>query len=799
MRLRIRALLAAALTVASVLPACAQRREGVFVPNGGSGIPWSINGHHTLVWNGEPYLPVGLRIDGDPAAVTAARDAGIKDVIVELPANGTGWAETIKALEDAKMRYVIRIGSLAPTARGIAVEPQAYRVAGISKPRRVTIDLPGATSAFAVVASRRDGSVSASGPATVKGGSISYDAKPGGEIEHVLLLYPELTSLEQPDFWERLDAHRDSLLATLRRNPPGPGFRGLVNPMGRTLSLPGRDLRFVPTSATFRMELREHLEKRHRSVVTAMKGWGMGPNSFTTFDELARLVPLWQGSRGVGLLLDPTTGRTYTAEQRQNTIWQDMSEVVAAAGSRRFARFVAAIRSVVDVPVVQEWSGWAAAYEASAPAVDGVGMRATGTTPSAIAESGSRAASTVMRWSTPGWLPATDVDPGGATDFATQLPAVVDDLTSLGARGVFIRTDSPELAKAIAAEGIRRAADTSPATTSPRPIFFPENATNPAVVQRLPGNGWWLPAPSDGNRIELGSMFFAYRMRQRDVGNALAIWTRVPGRYRLRMVNTKGVGFQALNGSDPKPKSFKGGIEVDLTEIPLLVVGSEEIPIPEIAYMEAMQRFDVLVKAAEAERREVAEERIVFRDAVQGFDRNPGGNFGLMSQTLVRLGNKIGTSTWLEAERTPTTNFSEPANFGGCSGNQALVLRTPIPGDAEGYFAEYKFPVRTGDEQTVWIAARIPREKRGEVQIRLAGQTMVVTGEPTGLYGDGFGWYKLGTTRLAAGNETLRVQVAGLGGADLAIDVIVMTPRAFQPSGVTMPDPIEFPPLAIKK
>lgn len=770
------------------------------MPQGGSGVPWSINEHHTLVWNGEPYLPVGIRIDGDPGAVAAAKEAGIKDVLVDLPANGAGWDETIKALEEAKIRYVIRIGSLAPTARGYAIEPQAYRIAGIRKPRDVTVDLPGATSAFAVLAqaNRRDSQIAASGPAKVEGGRIHYLAKPGGEIDHVLLLYPEMSSLEQPDFWERLDAHRDTLLSTLRRHTPGPGFRGLVNPMGRTFSLSGRELQFVPTSATFRMELREHLEKKHISVVTTMKAWGMGPNTFTTFDELARLVPLWQGTRGVGMLLDPTTGRTYTASIGESSIWQDINAVVATAGARRFSRFVAAIRGVTDVPVVQEWAGWASAYESPTPAVDGVGMRATGTTPSAISDTGSRAASTVMRWSTAGWLPATEVDLGSDAGAAGHLPGVLDDLTSLGARGIFLRSESPELTKGIVAEATRRASDASWASTSPRPIFFPENATNPAVVQRLPGNSWWLPAPSDGNRIDLGSMFYAYRMRQRDVGNALAIWTKVPGRYRLRMVSTKGIGFQTLDGSDPKPKTFKGGIEVDLSEIPLLVVGTEEIPIPELAYQETVQRFAFLMTSAEAERRDAIEERIMFRDCVQGFERNPGGNFAQMRQLYYRVGSKIGNSTWIEGERTTTTNFSEPAILGGCSGNQALVLRTPIPGGETGYFAEYKFPARTNTEQTIWVAARVPREKRGEVSVMIAGQTMPLQGEPISVYGDGFGWYKVGKTRLAAGTETLRIQVVGLEGGEVAIDAILVTPREFQPSGVTMPDPLDFPPLQKK-
>jgi hypothetical protein len=391
---------------------------------------------------------------------------------------------------------------------------------------------------------------------------------------------------------------------------------------------------------------------------------------------------------------------------------------------------------------------------------------------------------------TPGWLPATDVEPGSTVGAAGQIPGVVEDLLSMGARAIFVRSDVPEVQAAVKAEAQQRTDTATLAESSPRPIFFPENAANPAAVQRLPGNAWWLPAPSDGNRIDLGPDFFCYRMRQQDVGDALAIWARTPGRYKLRMLDNKEAAFATLDGSDANPRKVKGGVEVNLTEFPILMTGSTEVAVPEAAYESTLKSFDALLQAAEAERRDTAEERVPFKEAVAGFDRNPGGNFALMRVLLNRLGSRVGTTTWIEAERTSDTNFGEAATFGGCSAGAALTLRTPMSAGEDGYFADYRVAARTTGEQTIWIAAKMGTN-REPLTVQIGGQTSIVRGEPIGLYGDGFGWYRVAKTRLAPGTVTLRVSIPGTDGADVAVDAIVLTPTDWQPTGVvSRPNPI---------
>lgn len=787
-----------------LLAACAchaQRRDGTYKPASAAPVPWSINEHQTLIWGGKPYLPFGVRIDGTADAVTKAKAAGINDVIVDLPANGAGWDPVIEALNKANMRFLIRIASLAPMAHGFAVEPQGYRVTGITEQQEVKLQIPGATSAYVVLATRNDATVITKERVPIVDGQFDYTAKPGPALEHVLLVYPEMAGIEQTDYWENLDAERDELLSTLQRHPLGPGLRGIVDPMGRGLAIDSDEPTFVPTSPFFRMEFAAFLLQKYKNVEALIKNWSLGSSSLlqqdvnknwlVKFSDLAKLIPLWSTSRGIGAMLDPETNTTYPCDNKTSKIWTDISEVISAAENRRFSRLVPAIRSVVDVPVIQEWLGWASPYETTLPALDGVGMRAAGTTESSLAASGGPAASTILRWQSHGWLVATDLDLGAAPDAATKLPGTLDELTSMGAKGVFVRTDSPALVKQMASEATRRSADTDLSNTSPIPVFFPENACNPAEPQRLPNGHWWLPTPLPGNRIDLGAKFFAYRSGLND--GTVVLWTHEPGRYRLSMVNPKSARFQTLDGSDCQPKYNKSFVDVTLTQFPLIITGTYEIPIPDPVFLETVARFKYMMEIADKGHLGTEAMQMYFTNAYAGFERNPGGSYSDMRIQYWRLADLVGSYTWIEAERTPDTNFSEVVTDPGCSGGQALALKTMVPPGPGGYYAEYTVPVRNRDDQELWIAAKVPPERRGDLTVVIGGERMKLIGEPLSPYGTGYGWYKLGLTRLAGEKTKIRVQVDTCGNDEIAIDSILLTPRAFRPNGVVPPDPMDFP------
>lgn len=774
----------------------AQKPNGVYQPGKGQPVAWTINDAKTLIWGGAPYLPVGVRVDGTAASIQAAKAGGIQDVLVELPAGGTNWDTAIKALEAAQLRYLIDISSLAPMARGFAIEPQAYSISGITEPRKIEATIPGATSVLTVLVTKRDNNVEKVSRRTLENGRLSMDVRPLNDLEHILLIYPEMKSLEQPDLWEAMDEHRDTVVTSLKRHAPGSGLRGIVNPMGRVMTLARSEVRFVPNSPYFRFELRTYLEKKYRNVDVAQRAWSLAANDLKTFDEMARLAPLWAGTKGIPELWDPTTDRLIPCDLKRSSIWRDLRDVVAAAGARRYQRLTAAIRQAVDVPVVQDWSGWASAYEGEFVSVDGIGARVTGQTPSQQLNSAGTAASTIYRWKSPGWFLATSIEAGGES---FQFAATTDDLASLGARGWFFVASKPADLAAIAAVSVQKANETSLAQFSSTAVFFPENAANPAATQKLPSGKWWLPSPASGNRVDLGSQYSGYRIND-GPNSFFAIWSTKPAhRVKLRTTKGKQMIFNTVDGSDPKPKLVKGGVEVEVGNFPLLVSGTEEIPVPDPAVQETIARFGALAKLAEKKRQEFMEERYGFADALAGLDVNPGGSFTMMRQWYWRLGGRFTDYLWLEAEFSKNHNFSETLQKLGTSNSNVLNLKTTLEAYAQTYYADYSAIARSDAELEVWIAAKIPAAARPFVTITIGGQVLSIQGEGLSGYADGYCWYRLGTTKVVPGNNKIQLGVNAPLGAELAVDTILLYPGTFRPNGVVPPDPIDFSAVTIKK
>jgi hypothetical protein len=778
----------AALVAAS---ATAQPRQGTFKPAKGEPQSWQINGHHALMWGNKPYRPVGLRVQGSVAEIDAAHRLGITDVLVDLPIEGAQWRAAIDALEERKMRYLINIDSLAPGAPGIAVEPQSYRIAGITERRTFDIPMPGVKSALVVIASRRDASVYRYEKAELENGRLRYVATPPNDLEHVMLIYPETTSIATLDSWEAFDTHRDKLLRALQAEANGPGLRGIVNPLGNMLPQPVNRT-FVPQSARFKDEFAEYLEARYRNVDSCQKAWSMSISEIETWSELARLVPLWNGTRGVEHLWDPETNKLITVEIKYSNYWNDLKAMLTTAEARRYQRLIEGIRKAADVPIVQSWVGWTPQYETAVPALDGVAMRSVGTSPNQIADSAGRAASSLLRWATRGWLVAGHVEVTGP-DAAVQLPNVLDDLQSMGAQAFFVSSSDANVIKAVAAENARRLEDLGAANGSPIPLFFPENALNPASIQRLPGGRWWLPAPMNGNRVELGSNFFAYRMTT-DNGNAIVMWSKLaPARIKLRTANPKTLVVESIAALPLDPKVNKNNVEITLGPTPIIITGSDEIPIPEPAILELTSRFDQAIKYATELKMDVTDYAFLFRDASTGLERNPGGSFNAMVEAMAGLNSRLARYMWIEAEAFKDSTFSEVQMNPGLSDGAAVIVRSMLPGLVNDAYATYEFQNRTSQELEVWIAARIPQQFRKSVTVQIANQVLRIDGEPVSLYGAGFGWYRMGTTRFGGNMAGFRLRVAAEIGTDLAVDAIAFMPIGFRPNGVSKPDAISAP------
>lgn len=739
---------------------------------------WTL-GPSGLVWNGEPYRPSGVRVAGDPKAIAEVRAQGATDLLVELPATGD-WTPALEALKGA--RYMIEIGSTTPMAEGRAILPQSYRIEGVSSSAPISVALPGAKSAFVALALRRDASLVWSGTVPVVDGFATFTPRAVSGADQVVLIYPVGPSLKTEDLWEGLDAYRDGLVSRLR-SIDRTGLRGIVDPFGAAPRASGGDLDVVPTSPLFRMEFAEALETKYRNILAVMRAWRVQGGDLDTFEAVARLVPLWREARGIGYVLDPETGRTYRVDQKQSSIWRDLTETVAAARERRLARVLASLRREVAVPVVQEWRGWSPLTDSTTYGFDGVGFPAVGGGVAQTVAAAARPVSALQRSRPGGLLLATDLDLGAAPT-AESATATIGDLETMGLSGLFV---SRKLWDAL---GGKLPPLASPSTV--RPLFFPENALNPAVPQRLGGDQWWLPAPIPGNRIDVGTGFNAYRYDSPE-GGGFAIWSaNVAQRVKLLSATPKALRFLASDGSDVDPKLDKDGVTITLPPVPVLITGTTAFPVPRPVIQAQQEEILGFERLAADRKLDIGEEFYKLGEMKAFIERDPAGASLTMAGVLRRVRIRYGDFVWIEAENSRAHTFGEVVEDFSASNNSALALDAALVADAPNTIG-FTVPARVEGDADVWVSAKISPENRARMSVRVNGQSLASKEPGVSAYGAGYAWYRMGTTRLSGAANELSLQIRPRLHDPLAIDTILIARPGVIPDGVRVPS-VALPP-----
>jgi len=747
---------------------------------------WSINRNHSIIWNGQPWLPVGVRIAGTPENVAATAAAGITDAIVELPADGSGWGPTIEALRTHGVRYMVAISSGTPTTHVVAVEPEGYRLANVQGAFKHTFNIPGAESAFVILASNRDRSVRWEKTLPVVDGVLTVEDPRGPGSMHTLLIYPVVKDMRTADHWESFDQYRDRLLGALKSNDLGPGFRGIVNPMGTISRFTPTKPEYVPISPMFQIELESFLTQKYGSFTTALKAWGLGTNDLQNFRDLSRLVPLWSGDRGVDILWNPSTKRTYRSDLRTSSAWRDIGEVLQSSSYRRYNRLTQAIKQVVNCPVIQDWNGWTGPYEIDDTELNGVAFSTSDRGIIPLIDDASRPISTIMRHRSPMVAFATDVRmTGGEGRVTAEISR--SELEGIGARGWFYRCRNAEDLQEVGTLAKALAAEESASEWHPEALFYPEAARDPAVPARILGGLWWLPAPGGGDRLDFGPEIQGYRYFD-GVRNFLVIWaTETPIKVKFRVQNPKDILFEQLDGTPVEIKSKKSEIELVLPTTPIIMKAPKEIPVPVLAYERTVALVDALIQKFGNRIDTAGNEIYYFRDAVQAYERNPGGGFTQLQQQLDRLLIKASPYSWMEAETTIESNFGMIAPIDGISGNKMLSIRTRLAPPAKGYYAKFNANAMMAGPQDVWVAGRIPEGMRPSVQVMAGSQVATIQQGPVSFYGPGFGWYRLGTLNLTVGRNEVVLMCGTPEGAEMDIDLVLTTPPGFNPAGPRLP------------
>lgn len=746
---------------------------------------WEVTANRVLQWDGKPYIPFGWRVPADKLDAAAA--TGVKDALIDLPL-ASDWKSVLENAEKHGLRYLIDVSDPAPKAPAFIIDPAAYRIENVAKDSVHTISVPNGISVFYLVLTTPDYAVANKGWAEVVDGKATITLnEPTGTF--ALLIYPKVKESRLTDYWEGFDVRRDDFLAKLIAAKAGTGLRGVVSPLGKAELWTSPVPRYVPDSTMFRIEFAAYLESKYKNVADLERAWKLLRPNLTDFNSAARLIPLFGSNRGLDSLYDPVNDVMVYATRYQNPYWDDVQAVIGDAAVRRTRRLARSVSDIVDVPVVFEWNGWSPIYDTRQPSGNGLGISAIGLGHQALENNAASGAGSALAWKAQRWLVATDVS-AGEMPFPNEqaLRDVVSDLVGLGTKGWFVRwsggSEAPWV-KAMAAE----AATSDIVSRSPKAIFYPENARFPANTMELPGGVWWLPTPVSGNRLDLGPEYEAYRIKS-EFADYIALWRLgEPKKVKLRFTDAAGATITTYDGRPVESKVIRGGLELTLDNMPVIIEGTDEIPIPEDSV--DLLRADHKSLADEARRRgmQIGNQLFIFEDAYRSFDRNPGASFAKMTTALKELEVKVAPYIWIEGESAPEANFSEMAKDPAASSERALVLDTPLKPESGSYFATYKFTVDLDQAvMDVWLAADVPEKLRSQIKIDVGGTNLAMPGTPQSGYGDGFGWYNLGKLNLSSGKYVLTIKIpASAPLYRMRIDALLLTPLPFTPAGPRMP------------
>lgn len=738
-----------------------------------------VNANRTLLVNTTPYMPIGARITGNPETIKTALEAGVRDVLLELPADGSGWAAAFAALESAGARYMVAISSSAAPGLNAIIEPDAYRVESVTSGQVVRVPVPDGRDVLAVVASRNDGRILETQRVPVSNGVATVTVRASTPTASVFVAYPIARDLTLPNLHEGLDNHRDTLLAAVRANRPGPGFRGFLNPIG---TLPGPALEnpsAIPQSPVFRIEFAAYLRAKYNSSATLLRAWGVTAGDITTIEQAARLVPLWANGKGVNVMWDPTTDRTYRTNTRESNAWSDLREVLLMSAVRRTANLANALRAETGQPVIQDWDGWNGLTSRTETALNGIGVPIIPGPQFRVTAQAAGAASTALR--TPGsWLVATQV-----SFDAEALDTTIDNLQEIGFRALFIRANDKDQFAAIARY---QNIPFEYADLSPRTLYYPLEAADPAVPMLLPGRVWWLPAPVAGRRLNLGDNFSGYQLMQSG-GPVTVLWATSERNTPVTLIANDP---RALTISNPDGTALAGrvvrrGVEFVLPSLPILVKGSPDAVVPNFAFEEAAGLATVLVTNYGGRVDPSGGEKVAVTEATSAFDSNPGESTSALWTLVDRLAPRASPYVWLDAINAASLEIGGLVQRDGTRNRTVLRLAGRMGADEGPGRINWTFMPRRSADHEIWVAAAIPPAARGRVSVRIGERIFRIESSPVSPYGDGFGWYRVGNVTLTPGEQKCSFEYISLPGAAVLVDALVFSPEPFRPNGPRAP------------
>ncbi len=846
---------------------------GEFVDSANAHHVWRVNDNHALNWDGKPYTPIGAVLtsrflsseptdenwQADLKALRALKRNGVTNLLIR-PSGGSGSlvnlpASTIQGLLDvldsSGFTYGFDIDGAPQTDWTAAlVSPGVYRSPAPEMGSLVSFrNLPDIVSATYFLVTASDGHVIATGQANVvdrQTVSVQLPPDAGGDGT-VLLLYPEAKMSVDgpderriPDIWTGADQYRDSILLYFSRVEFGKGLRFFLDPLRVDSALVAQaDGGMIPTSENFRIQFQSWLLRRYgNSLVRLRTSWGVKNNDIPDFATAVRCRPLWFQGKGLPLMLDATTSRTYEMLPANSHLWQDVRDFQVESIQRAMNGVADALKEgVADVPVLYTWSQLSPAFvNLSANGFDGLFLNARSHGDAIVQEGGAYAFAATEQSRRTQWYVAR---------VPTSREAIPDALStkggdigrgvltrdrvaaeSIGARGIYVDAPanpvwddtSTNWLKWLHADAASRTIDAATfASSKPGTIFYPLNVTLPGMnVQQLTDTVWWLPTFQDGDSLDLGSRLAGYSLLNASNIPTFVVWSPSGQTSETKFKFSKGSNpdVRQVTGEAVATQAKKGLTSVTFGATPYLISGVSTMPLPDgaaDAELKEASRLAGLGADAKIPMESYMQRLYYIRNTLLAVkDADPRPSYDMIRDIEGKLKGLLVPFVWVEGEASALQNFESVVASPDASGKSFLWLdtnREPIGGTSATYHASYRTSVNAPGEYTIWaaIAPGAPGSPNtSPILIRVDDQPPMdvtrplVSGSPYGSLpfpnaptGGAFIWCNLGTAQLTSGQHRLMITVAGRASGTnrytIGIDAIVLSRGGFKPNGVQRP------------
>ncbi|MBI2844352.1 MAG: hypothetical protein HYX78_13200 [Armatimonadetes bacterium] len=813
--------------------------SGEFKDKDGSLHSWKINGAHTLIWDGQPYIPLGgvfyskyiclgqteENWQADFRALELVKSKGITDILLKSigPVSWTkpeAWQRLLDYLDSSGFTYGVDLadGPKAPLS-GFIIEPTLYRLLNITQSSRLSFDMPDVTSAFWMLCSMADGRVITSGGATVSEGKVNVDVKvPTGE-SCVLLLYPERELANGgggvADLWGGFDEFRDRFVKFASEIKFGKGLRFFVDPLSSKMDLPEGLASIIPDSADFRLEFEAYLSRKYRNIGSLNAAWDLVAGHLESFQEAARLIPLWRGTKGLPAAYDRARGHSYSLGGASK-IWKDLEDF-RDSSAQSYLNSAAELvkRYAADVPVIYRPTRYHRIFAntSSRGGFDGLGVEAYGHGESLVTESAGGLYGLAEESARSAWFVVTgtlDTPKRGKSSSGypsrETLAADLDSLAEIGVKGIFVlglqvlpeeqwKNHSLVLAPE-QLDWLREFKDkylsAGRADFVPRVVYYPQGLTVGASVKRLGPGEWWLPSLRVGTQLMMGSTVAAYTMAGQE---GICIWSRSGEKtITYPLAEEQKVSLAHPSGADGILTVDKNKVALRLNSEPVLLTGMDPVqafPL-EIAEEEIAKLGPLVDKAKAAGGRAPDAEAAAERARGVLKSGRPAIAYDIAHTFVRQISEALGTYTWIEAEYPLSHNFSGVESVSGASAGGCLVLDTKTHPPMCEYSAIFPVTVTKDATYEIWISCT-PRStgcspfsySLDNGIFQSASSSMEVSA-----YAGLFAWSRVGIAKLSKGQHQLQIRVDGPGLSgkyNLDIDTIVLCPIEFKPEGIKKP------------